>query len=154
MKANDLEIYVDHEKYTKADVISWARNSERSVKSIWEQIKDWSDKQWAVFAYFDFDSEMIDEISDLDIDTWEVNVGGQYLRVLYDNEADDAEDEELDRYLEDIVYSEIPEYLRYYFDDEKWKSDCCGCRGENLAHYDSQEREYKVDDELIYIYRN
>ena len=154
MKANDLEIYVDREKYTKADVISWARNSERSVKSIWEQIKDWSDKQWAVFAYFDFDSEMIDEISDLDIDTWEVNVGGQYLRVLYDNEADDAEDEELDRYLEEIVYSEIPEYLRQYFDDEKWKSDCCGCRGENLAHYDGQEREHKVNDELIYIYRN
>lgn len=154
MKANDLDIKIDYETYTKADVIDWAHNADTTIKAIWEQIRDWDSKQWAVFAYFDFDAYMIDDISDLDIDTDDVKIGGQYLRVLTDDEADDAEDAELDYYLEEVIYSEIPEYLRRYFNDEEWKSDNSGCRGENLAHYDGQEREYKVDDELIYIYRN
>ena len=154
MKANDLDIMVDRERYTKADVIGWARDLDTTIEAVWEQIKDWDSKQWAVFSYFDFDAYMIEEISDLDIDTDDVKVGGQYLLVLTDSEADDAEDEYLDGYLEEFVYSQIPDNLRNYFDDEAWKSDNSGCRGENLAHYDGQEREHKVDDELIYIYRN
>lgn len=154
MKANDLDIKIDFETYTKADVICWARDTDTTIKAIWEQIQDWDEKQWVVFAYFDFDPYMIEEISCLDIDTGEFKVAGQYLLVLTDDEADDVADEYLDNELEDLVYSQIPEHLRYYFDDEAWKSDNSGCRGEILARYDGQEREYKVDDELYYVYRN
>jgi len=150
---NKFGAEINFKHYGLVDLKHACDEAELNALEMSEKMMNWDSKQWAVFAYFDYDVNMIEDISDLDIGTDDENIGGRYLLVLTDDEADDAEDAELDSYLEEIIYSEIPEYLRRYFNDEEWKSDNSGCRGENLAHYDGQEREYRVDNEVIYIYR-
>lgn len=81
---------------------------------------------------------------------------GQYL-VLTDDEADDAWDEELERYIDDCL--EIPESVKPYFDREQWKVDARGDgRGHALSSYDGCENRVEfngLDDmtAVFYIYR-
>lgn len=93
-----------------------------------------------------------EEIDETRYGSWEY--GKREYLVLTDDEADEKWDEELDRYIEDCL--DIPENLRFYFDDEKWKSDAkMDGRGHALSGYDGNENE--VTDELsgdvYYIYR-
>lgn len=77
----------------------------------------------------------------------------QYI-VVTDSEADRLWEEDLDNYLEECVYPELPENMRNYFDDEKWKHDArMDGRAHNLGRYDGNEYEVKVNDEWYYIYR-
>ena len=71
----------------------------------------------------------------------------EYL-VLTDDEADQALDEELERYIEECM--EIPEHLYAYFDREAWKRDArLDGRGRILGgYYDGCE--YEVGDYFIY----
>lgn len=79
---------------------------------------------------------------------------GQEYHVLTDSEADDKEDEELDDYLEQCVYPELPENLRSYFDDEAWKEDArMDGRGHIISRYDGYEHEETVNGTTYYIYR-
>ena len=83
---------------------------------------------------------------------------GEYeevYKVLTDNEADDAYEEDLDYYIDEIILPEIPEQYHYYFDTEKWKDDARldGSRGNSLASYDGVENEKMVDGTTYYIYR-
>ena len=72
--------------------------------------------------------------------------------VLTDSEADDMEDEYLDEYIDQCL--EIPDNIRPYFDEEKWKDDArMDGRGHIIAHYDGAEYEEKVNGEWYYIYR-
>ena len=74
--------------------------------------------------------------------------------VLTDDEADDMVDRRLDDYLEELVYPEIPEHLRGYFDDEAWKEDAkTDGRGHTLSSYDGYEYEETVNDVTYFIYR-
>ena len=74
--------------------------------------------------------------------------------VLTDSEADDAEDEELDNYIEECIMPELPDHLRNYFDDEAWKRDAhMDGRGHSLATYDGCEYEETVEGTTYYIYR-
>ena len=74
--------------------------------------------------------------------------------VLTDEEADEEEDERLNNYLEELVYSEIPEHLREYFDEEAWKRDArMDGRGHTLSSYDGCEYEETVEGTTYYIYR-
>jgi len=66
---------------------------------------------------------------------------GEYM-VGTDEEADEAWDQSLDSYLEDCIYPELPESVRNYFDDDKWKSDAkYDGRGHSLSSYDGNEHE-------------
>jgi len=82
----------------------------------------------------------------------------EYL-VVTDNEADILWDEFLDNYLDECVLPELPEHLRLYFDDEKWKEDArMDDRGQSLSSYDGCEYEVEVEDEngkkeTLFIYR-
>lgn len=79
---------------------------------------------------------------------------GQEYYVLTDDEADDMVDRRLDDYLEELVYPEIPEHLRGYFDDEAWKEDAkTDGRGHTLSSYDGYEYEETVNDTTYFIYR-
>lgn len=74
--------------------------------------------------------------------------------VVTDDEAEELWDEELDNYLEECVYPQIPDDLVNYFDDEKWKRDArMDGRGHALSHYDGDEHEIKVNNTYYYIYR-
>ena len=72
--------------------------------------------------------------------------------VMTDSEADKAWDEALDSYIDECL--DIPENVRHYFDEEKWKDDArIDGRGHSLNHYDGGEEEANINDVDYYIYR-
>jgi hypothetical protein len=72
--------------------------------------------------------------------------------VLTDDEAEKKWDEHLDSYIEECL--EIPEHLRFYFDEEKWKDDArMDGRGHSLSSYDGHEHEIKINETEYFIYR-
>ena len=80
--------------------------------------------------------------------------GNKEFLVLTDEEADEEEDRQLDNYLEECIYPELPENMRYYFDDEKWKRDAkMDGRGHIISMYDGCEHNEDVNDTTYYIYR-
>lgn len=77
----------------------------------------------------------------------------EYL-VVTDDEADDLWDEDLNNYLEECIYPELPENIRNYFDEEKWKNDArYDGRAHSLSRYDGNEDTEEVEGEIYYIYR-
>ena len=79
--------------------------------------------------------------------------GGDY-QVLTDSEADELWDEALESYLDDLILPDLPENLRFYFDNEAWKRDArMDGRGHCLNHYDGSEEWEEVNGEDYYIYR-
>ena len=104
-------------------------------------------------------AEAIKEVTD-ELDSIVENSGnvfdyyGQEYYVLTDEEADEKWDEELDYYLEECVYPELPEHLRGYFDDEAWKEDAkTDGRGHAISRYDGNEYEETVNGTTYFIYR-
>ena len=124
-----------------------------------EKLEKFDSKQWAFFKFLGCDLEDVDSISEMEIDTDEIEYNGQYYLILTDDEADSRWEQELDWYLEECIYPELPENMRYYFDDEKWKRDArYDGRGNAISHYDGCEYCEHVDFEdgesdEIYIYK-
>lgn len=149
--------------FTKEDLVKEYKEQDvlnLRLKSIYNSMQNWNAKQWALFEHCGRDLDMVDDINLLDdIDTDEFDFNGETILVLTDDEADNRWDEELDSYLEDCVYPDLPDNLKYYFDDEKWKKDArMDGRGHAIARYDGEENEYKIefDDDSecwIFIYR-
>ena len=72
--------------------------------------------------------------------------------VMTDSEADKAWDESLDSYIDECL--DIPENVRFYFDEDKWKDDAkVDGRGHSLNRYDGSEEEANINDTDYYIYR-
>jgi len=97
-------------------------------------------------------------ISDIDDIVEEGNNGWTVQGVDYlagtDEEMDDAWDEDLDNYLEECVYPDLPDTLRNYFDDEAWKSDArMDGRGHSLNRYDGSEESVEIDGVWYFAYR-
>jgi len=98
--------------------------------------------------------ETRDELTECRIDSDSFEYGREEYRVLTDDEADQANDEYLDNYIDECILHELPERYRMYFDDEKFKRDCAiDGRGHNLSSYDGSESHQKIGDEYYYIYR-
>lgn len=156
---NKFEIKIDGNQYGLVDVKKWADELEVKPMELVEKMQDWDAKQWALFAYMDFDAYYIDDITNLDIDIYDVEIGSVEVSVLTDDEADDRWEEELDSYLEACVYPEIPEWIRNYFDDEAWKRDArYDGRGHSISRYDGNENVFRIEfddgtETWIYIYR-
>lgn len=154
-----FKIEINRKTYSMIDVKQWAEDLEVKPKEILEKIKNWDAKQWAIFAYTQFDSDYIGDITDLgdDIGTDDVDFYGEELSVLTDDEAEDRWEEELDSYIDEAL--EIPDYIRPYFDEEAWKREArLDGRGHAISRYDGHENDFhiKFDDgseEWIYIYR-
>jgi len=109
------------------------------------------DKVRALADFLDVHFSIIEEDGD---DEYTAE-GTRYL-VLTDEEADDAWDKELDNYLEEIIYPELPDNIRNYFDDNRWKEDAkTDGRGHSLGRYDGEEHKIKDPEsgELFYVYR-
>jgi hypothetical protein len=80
--------------------------------------------------------------------------GGEEYAVGDDDEADDAQDKNLEDYIDECILPEIPEPYRNYFDNEAWKRDARhDGRGHALSSYDGNENESKWNGEWFYIYR-
>ena len=97
----------------------------------------------------DFDLSEI-KVSEYDESLLEVN--NEEYAVLTDEEANHEWEENLNNYIEDCL--EIPENLRPYFDEDKWKDDAkMDGRGHSLNHYDGTEEEETVNGTTYFIYR-
>lgn len=103
--------------------------------------------------------EIIDEIKDElesivnDYDTTYSYYNQEY-DVMTDEEADDAWEEELDNYIDEIIMPELPDTYQNYFDEEAWKRDArYDGRGHSISRYDGEEYEEEVNGTTYYIYR-
>jgi hypothetical protein len=95
-------------------------------------------------------SELTESRYDSDI----FEYGDQEYRVLTNDEADDANDESIESYIDDCILPELPEQYRRYFDNEAFKADARNDgRGHNLATYDGHENYKNVNGVTYYIYR-
>lgn len=73
--------------------------------------------------------------------------------VLTDNEADISAQQLAGEYASEAKY-EMPEHLRYYFDEDKYAQDLLDdSRGLLLAYADGEEHEEKVNGTIYFIYR-
>lgn len=151
----DLGVEIDSYKYGLNDVEKWADELEKTLTQILDIIQNWDEKQWAVFAHYNFDTSLIEDINELDIDTDTVHINGEDIYVLTDSEADDLADEMLDSYIDECILDQIPERYRYYFDSEKFKEDIINYdgRAQQLSAYDGNEYEYDINGTDYYIYR-
>lgn len=151
----DLGVEIDSVKYSLNDVEKWADELEKTPTQILDIVQNWDEKQWAVFAHYNFDTSLIEDINELDIGTDTVHINGEDIYVLTDGEADDLADEMLDSYIDECILDQIPEQYQYYFDSEKFKEDVIyyDGRAQQLSAYDGNEYEYSVNDTDYYIYR-
>ena len=89
----------------------------------------------------------------MDRTRFEPTNAGEYL-VLTDSEADQAQDDSFESYLDDCVLPDLPEQAQKYFDRDAWKEDAKqDGRGHAISGYDGEEREVMAEGEWLYIYR-
>lgn len=81
-------------------------------------------------------------------------VDGNEYRVLTDSEADEANDESIQNYIDECILPELPEQYQSYFDDEAFMRDArMDGRGHNLNYYDGTEYEEQINGTWYYIYQ-
>ena len=96
----------------------------------------------------------IDNLSESKWDDKVIKNGSEEYFVVDDMEADVIWDERLDSYIEECILGELPEHLRLYFDNERWKTDAqMDGRGHSISSYDGKENEIEIDGEILYIFR-
>ena len=122
-----------------------------------EEFEDEEEKQERLQELADERHDKIEEIKDElnsivnDYDNT-YSYGREEYIVATDEEADEIEDEYLDNYIEECL--DIPDNIRPYFDEEKWKDDArMDGRGHIISTYDGNENEEKVNGTWYYIYR-
>jgi hypothetical protein len=114
-----------------------------------EQFETYSEEVLALAQYLGCDPE---EISEEGNDRY--SIGNNEYLVCDDATAEQYWDDELDMYLDECVYPELPNNMVQYFDDEKWKRDVrYDGRGHSLGHYDGCENEERINGTDYYIYR-
>lgn len=136
-----------------------------------ESVKDWTDE--ALLAYINehcsFASERDNELAaalvrmfdlcvndfdDIEIDDNRCKVQGTDYLAGTDDEMDVEWEADLDSYLENCVYPDLPGNMQMYFNDDKWKSDAkMDGRANSLNHYDGNEESCKINDTEYYAYR-
>lgn len=83
-----------------------------------------------------------------------LSYGGREYLVCTDAEADQEEDEELERYIDDCVLPELNERYRSYFDNEAFKRDARNDgRGHALNRYDGHEHHVRVLKTDYYLFQ-
>lgn len=100
-----------------------------------------TEKQRALAVFLECDP---DEITESTYDDCLFEHGQSEYLVCTEEEANQKWEEQLDSYLEDCVYPELPESMRNYFDDDAWKRDArMDGRGHAIASYDGDESDAK-----------
>lgn len=84
--------------------------------------------------------------------------GSQEYQVLTDSEADDEEREYVEQLIEECYLSDLTRNNKnhpvlQFIDIQRWVSDWCNNRGENLSGYDGSEHMENVNDIDYFIYR-
>lgn len=114
-----------------------------------QQYETYSEEVLALAQYLDCNP---DDIGNEGNDRY--SVGNDEYLVCDDSSADKYWDDDLDNYLEEFIYPELPDNMIQYFDDEKWKRDArFDGRGHSLNHYDGTEEVEHINGTDYYIFR-
>lgn len=122
-------------------------DEETRLISFYENVilKDVNEDEEKVLALMEHTGDEYSECeSHIDLDRY---------RVYTDQEANKALDDALDRYCEEFILSQIPDYLQQYFDDKEWKDDNSSDRGFYLGQSDGDEHEETINENTYYIYK-
>lgn len=114
-------------------------------------LTNWFDEQ----SFNDDEEKVLALMEHTGDEYWDCNsaIDDTYL-VLTDDEAEEAWDESLEHYLDELILPELPEQAQRYFDRTAWKSDAkYDGRGHSLATYDGHEHEQTIAGTTYYIYR-
>lgn len=113
---------------------------------------DEPEKAIALALLFELSVNEIDDIVHDGDNRWTVQ-GDDYLFGT-DEEMDDEWDEHLDNYIDECVLPEIPKYLQFYFNEERFKDDCrTDGRAYSLNRYDGEEEVIEFNGTYYYAYR-
>jgi hypothetical protein len=135
--------------YERTKQMTQTIQNETDTKKENDKPEMFDEKIQALAKHLNLDNEdlrMIEENNDY------FKFGEKEYLVLTDDEAEKKWDEHLDSYIEECL--EIPEHVRFYFDEEKWKDDArMDGRGHSLSSYDGYEHEIKINETEYFIYR-
>ena len=96
----------------------------------------------------------IDDLNESSYNEQIIECEEQEYLVATDNEADDVWDDRLESYIDECILPDLPENVRFYFDNEKWKEDAkIDGRGHSISSYDGGEDEVEIGSETLYIFR-
>lgn len=96
----------------------------------------------------------VDELDSIEIDDNRCTVQGVDYLAGTDDEMDEEWDADLDNYLEECVYPELPETAKRYFDDDAWKKDArMDGRAHSLGRYNGEEESKTVNGTEYFAYR-
>ena len=94
------------------------------------------------------------DLDEVEIDGCRITVQGVDYLFGTDDEMDDLWEDELNNYLEECVYFDLPEISRRYFDVEGWKVDArMDGRGHSLGRYDGREESITFMGVDYYAYK-
>ena len=118
-----------------------------------ESGEDVDEKALALIQYLGEDPEaIIDVVNAYDND---YNLNGETYRILTNEEAEYAWDEELESYIDDCILPEIDNAYSNYFNRAAWKNDArIDGRGHSLSHYDGEEHCETINGTDYYLYKN
>ena len=114
---------------------------------------EYTEKQRALAAMLECDPEEIGESS---YDECLLEYGKHEYLVCTEDEADQKWEEQLDSYLEECVYPELPDNMKVYFDAIAWKRDArMDGRGHSISGYDGNETDAidPVSKESFVVFR-
>lgn len=157
-------VTIDSKDYYVEDVKGWLKSineteealdkpeeDRTTLEELLESLERWDEKQWALFAYKDFDPCYISDISYLDIYRDAEKLDGEYYLVLTDNEADEKLEEYLEELVEDQLGKDMFRSLYNYIDFQRMARD--EDRGSHLDYYDGTEWEVDVNGTTYFVYR-
>ena len=143
--------------YTLQDLKNDCRENDLDFEKMHKIVEAWDAKHWALF-FEDGGSIAIEDIDLLDIDDSPVHYNGEDFLVLTDEEADNAWEDSLESYIDEVILPEIPDSYRYYFNRESWKNDARSDGRAISISMDGDESYYNIEfddgsSQDIYIYR-
>lgn len=84
----------------------------------------------------------------------EYSIQGIDYLICDDETAEEKFNEAVESYIDECVFSQMPEQYHCYFDTEKFINDCrYDGRGRELNYYDGNEEDQTVFGETFYFYR-
>lgn len=96
----------------------------------------------------------VDELNESSYNEQIIEYGSQEYLVVTDDEANELWEQELDNYIDECILPELPEFVKNYFDNERWKHDArYDGRGHSLSCYDGNEDYEEINGITYYIYR-
>ena len=135
----------------ESDFIDWidSENFDGSFESLMENFLeegDFDEEDEKLFALMEHTGDLLDEVKSL--------YDNEDYLVLTNEDADEAVEAAAQNYLEEVIYLELTDTSRRYFDDESFIEDYKqDGNGHILSLYDGEENSQQIRGTEYFIYR-